>query len=97
MENGPTLLWLASRPVAETNWPLDRSFVLYFSDLLNRAFPAGSESTVNAAGAVDWRREDLPIPPAETAAEIPLTWPLGLLAIVLLMAASALLVRRSAG
>jgi hypothetical protein len=89
--NGPTLVWLASRPVADTNWPLNRSFVLYFSDLLARTFPTDTQSN---GRALDWRREDLPPATLHPPAVVGLTAPLGAAAIVLLAAAALMLAWR---
>jgi hypothetical protein len=86
--NGPTLVWIAAHPVADTNWPLDRSFVLYFSDLLARTFPTPS------ALATDWRREDIPLTAIHPPTIVRLTAPLGSVAIILLLAAVGMLAWR---
>lgn len=88
-ENGERVVWLASHPDgAETDWPSDRSFVLYFSELLRRTIPAGGAGSV-----VDWPRQEDP-PPAPVR-EVALLPGLGVAVAALLAAAMVLLWRRA--
>jgi hypothetical protein len=86
---GTSFVWLASRPDgADTDWPNDRSFVLYFSDLLRRTIPSGAADT-----PLDWPRRD--DPPPSPARQTPLTPALGIVCAALLALAMLLLWQRS--
>ena len=58
--NGPgtarvTLVWLASAPSTETNWPKSASFVLFFAELANRAWEVPAEDGAQG-NVVEWER-----------------------------------------
>jgi hypothetical protein len=83
-DGATTVVWLASRP-AECDWAADRSFVLYFSDLLRRAVP------VRAGGNVPWPKQEGVAEPGTT---VRLSPALGVAAAGLLLGAMGLLWRR---
>ncbi len=53
------LLWLASEPGAETSWPKDSSFVVFFGAWADQALGTGGGG---ASGIVDWERMPEPLP-----------------------------------
>jgi len=55
-----SLLWLASEPAAETNWPKFASFVVFFGAWTDRALDAGQSAP---APFVNWKQ--LPDPPPD--------------------------------
>jgi hypothetical protein len=88
---GVTLLWLASDPSSDTNWPKDPSFVIFFAELLQRAI-----GSANANAIVEWR----PVNSNGTdeahaqRREYPLNGGIALAAVALWVAAAGILVWR---
>jgi hypothetical protein len=94
--DGPAMIWLASVPSAETDWPKDPSFVLFFADHMSRL-----ESAADAGGRfIDWLPEgeghNGP-PPAPVLTDTPLSAAVGAAAVGLLAAAVGLLHSRARG
>ena len=90
-----TLIWLASSPTTETDWPKDPSFVLFFAEMASRALAQPAATT--SARFIDWipLNDSTPTPPQTSSSLYPLNAYLGIAAIVLLIAATALLVLRA--
>src|SRR5206468_2742886 len=95
-----TLLWLASAPSAETNWPKSASFVLFFAEVANRAWEAQAGEAIGGS-AVEWERMKettaSPHTQPDAARAVDLRDLLGGVAIVLLVGAAGWFVVRGRG
>jgi hypothetical protein len=85
------IVWLASRPTGESDWAADRSFVLYFADLLRRTL---SPSEASSGPSLLWIRHDEPLP-AALSRQMELASFIGLAAAALLVSAMTALWVRS--
>jgi len=88
---GTIVIWLASQP--SRDWAMDSSFPIFFSDLLARTFPMGGEG-VGGLGIQEWAKEEIEVAKPEERVVGLARW-LGVLAMVLLLAGSGLLLRRT--
>ena len=87
---GPMVVWLGSMPNTESDWPGDSSFPIYFVDLLEQTFPGKSGA---GSGVEDWMVKEVGVQKAGGKV-VPLAGWLGAVAIMLLVGASGLLLRR---
>jgi hypothetical protein len=79
-------VWLGSEPLAETNWPREAGFVVFYGEVSRQAL--GNSAGEAAAGeAVTW--EQLPSKPVAAAREVGLQWALGVAGMGLLAGAVA--------
>lgn len=89
-ESGATLLWIGSEMTPRaTNWPLDPSFVIFFTNTLNDLFPLSPDH------ARTWQAVPLADPATRlSAASVPLASGVALAGLLLLSVAAILLARR---
>ncbi len=88
------MIWLASHPTTETDWPKDPSFVLFFAEMARQAL---AQETTSSSRFTDWQplQESNTTSPQSPPTIYPLTPYLGIAAILLLVSATLLLAART--